>query len=213
MNSSSSSPSSSSSQTQTTECSNTCFYRELLLFDSSKPAPKFQNIVIWTLVIMIYTFVIFRFTLREEQHEQYHEARTREYDAMTKKKINPSELAMAEFVNACVYAPIAEELFFRLFIFKTLLIKRLKCNVHIANVIQAVLFGLFHISNMLQSTTEISNVYLQITAATIGGLISGYAYVHSNSILPSFLAHAINNCLAIHAEISEYEEVVKNTKF
>jgi len=191
-------------------CSTMCFYKELLLFDVNQPAPSFTKVLVWTVVVMIYTMVIFRMSLRNDQQEEFQEAKGREFQSMYNKRIEPTELAMAEFINAGVYAPIAEELFFRLFLFKTLLIKRLKLNKHVANVIQAILFGLFHISNMLHASNEVSNVYLQTIAATIGGFISGYAYMYSNSILPSFLAHAINNTLAIHSEVTSYEEIVRN---
>jgi membrane protease YdiL (CAAX protease family) len=97
-----------------------------------------------------------------------------------------------------------------LFLFKTILVKRLKLNIHFANLVQALLFGCFHLSNMLYSTSQINNVYLQIIASSIGGLISGYSYIYSNSILPSFLAHAFNNTFAIHQEITEYDFIHKD---
>jgi membrane protease YdiL (CAAX protease family) len=189
---------------------NSCLYKELLLFDPSRPAPSFHEIVIFAILVFLLSVVTFRVAvnlMKPDLVKESSQDKKKEMSNLEHKKITPAELAMSEFINAGIYAPIAEELFFRLFIFKTLLVRRLKWNPHVANVFQAVLFGLFHISNMLYSTTEISNVYMQIASATISGLISGWAYMYSNSILPSFLAHAVNNTLAISSEVNTYAHV------
>ena len=187
--------------------SNSCLYKELLLFDPALPAPSFSKILIIALSVFLASVITFKTTIKYMKPElalQSSEDKNKEFNSLETKRISPSELAMSEFINAGIYAPIAEELFFRLFLFKVILVRRLKFNPHIANLFQGILFGLFHISNMLYTTSEISNVYMQITSATIGGIISGYAYMYSNSILPSFLAHAVNNTLAITSEVNQY---------
>jgi len=185
----------------------------MLLFDVNQPAPTFSEIIIFTVAVFITTVLIFNVVMKyvtpDLAQEKKHGTK-RELDALKTKQISPDELALSEFINAAVYAPIAEELFFRLFLFKTVLVNRLKLNKHLANLIQAILFGLFHISNILFSTTPSANVYVQIISATLGGLISGYSYMYSNSILPSFLAHAINNTIAINQEVVEYEKILMN---
>jgi membrane protease YdiL (CAAX protease family) len=85
-----------------------------------------------------------------------------------------------------IIAPIIEEITFR-----GLLVKR------IGIVPSAIIFGLLH--SGYYSSIDLVSFVLLITAATVFGILAGYAYKKTNSIYPSIVAHILENSLAILA--------------
>lgn len=85
------------------------------------------------------------------------------------------------YVFAAVIEPINEEILFR-----GLLVPRLGI------FLSALLFGILHIG--YNSTFEI-----EVIAAVIFGILSGYVYRKTGSLYPSILAHILINSLAILA--------------
>lgn len=81
-------------------------------------------------------------------------------------------------VGTVILVPIVEEV-----VFRRVLIGSLSRNMHpyVAIFISAVIFGLLH------------GTSVQILGATVMGLIFGWLYYKSNSILPSILLHVFNN--------------------
>ena len=91
------------------------------------------------------------------------------------------------------FAPFAEEIFFRGFVFGGL---RGRWGVAWAAVASGALFALAHIGNP-------GTIYLLPPVAAIGALFAlGYAY--SGSILTSLLAHFLFNLFALGAGIAQY---------
>lgn len=83
-----------------------------------------------------------------------------------------------------VIAPIIEEITFR-----GLLVKR------IGIIPSAIIFGILH--SGYYSSINITSFALLITAATVFGILAGYAYKKTNSIYPSIVAHILENSLAV----------------
>jgi membrane protease YdiL (CAAX protease family) len=99
---------------------------------------------------------------------------------------------------------MVEELFFRFLFLKLILIKIFKFNFHTANFFHAVIFGSLHMTNAIVADQEFNRTVMQSIMAGIGGLISGYTYKYTNTILTPLLSHFINNMLSAGSEFIEY---------
>lgn len=102
-------------------------------------------------------------------------------------------------INTLILAPIGEEFMFRGVLFYYLLkLLLLKCGKRtsfwMANIVQAVCFGLFHM-NLIQGTY-----------AFFIGLVLGYLVYRFESIIPAIISHMIHNFLSLFV----WEPVVKS---
>lgn len=182
-----------------------CSIKELLLFDSTKPMADFGVILAVAVSAVILNNIIFGIILsKSEMKDSLNEDDNSEYKALKDKGISPAVLGFSEVLNSGIYAPLVEELFFRFLLFKLLLIKGFKLNVHVANVIHAVIFGSLHMTNAVMSDQGINKTILQSIASGTGGLISGYTYMYTNSILTPLLSHFLNNMIATGHEMIDY---------
>jgi len=97
-----------------------------------------------------------------------------------------STLALvAVAVLVCVMAPIAEEVFFRGFVFTSL---RRKLGIPVAAIITGAIFGGIHLGG-----TDIEFI---VPLAVFGALLC-LLYVWTDSLLPCIVLHALNNALAL----------------
>ncbi len=97
-----------------------------------------------------------------------------------------STLALiAVAVLVCVMAPIAEELFFRGFVFTAF---RRSLGLPVAAVLTGAIFGAIHLGG-----TEIEFI---VPLAVFGALLC-LLYVWTDSLLPCIVLHALNNGLAL----------------
>jgi membrane protease YdiL (CAAX protease family) len=81
-----------------------------------------------------------------------------------------------------VLAPVAEELFFRGFLYQAL---RQRWGVNVAVIASGVLFSLAHF-----------NLYLLVPIAVIGFALA-YLYERSDSLGPPIMLHALNNLISV----------------
>lgn len=186
---------------------NTCLYNELLYFDPNKPTLKLNYLIIIGIAVMLLSNMIFMTFLRffGNNLEKSIEKETKDgFHSFNKKRINPYTLYFSDIVNSVIYAPITEELFFRFFLFKTILVKKYKMNIHKANLAQALIFGGFHYTNQIYTEQKTITTWAQILSASISGLINGYVYYYTNSIIPSLVSHITNNLLATHFNFTKY---------
>lgn len=192
-----------------------CLYRELLYFDPSKPSPNFLNQIVIGISIMLFSNIIFAVIVKlfgKKVVNKIDEEVKDEYANYDEKEINPNHLLISDLVNSVIYAPITEELFFRFFLFKTVLYKKFKFNVHVANLLQALTFGGFHITNSVFGDQQDVTTMIQIVSASISGVINGYAYYYFNSIVPCVVAHLLNNLMATHYNYKQYISFVEEKK-
>ena len=82
----------------------------------------------------------------------------------------------------CLLAPIAEEITFRGVLLGGLL--RMHCQPWLAILLSAIIFGAIHMSPMT------------FLGVTIGGVIYGWLFWRTRSILPCIIAHIVNNTSA-----------------
>ena len=127
-----------------------------------------------------------------------------EFSAIKEKSVSPIVFGFSEILNGGIYAPIVEEMFFRFLIFKIIMIKVFKMNLTPALILQAIIFGVMHMTNVITSDQGTSKTILQTISATIGGFLSGFTYVYTNSILTPIMSHMINNIIATSADTIEY---------
>jgi len=194
---------------------NECLFNELIYFDPSKPSPTFINQIVIGISIMLFSNIVFSVivkTFGKKIESKMAEESNNEYKNYNEKDINPSNLLISDLINSVAYAPITEELFFRFFLFKTLLYRKLKFNVHVANMIQAFTFGAFHITNSVFGEQEEITTFVQILSASISGLINGYAYYYFNSITPCIVSHLLNNLMATHYNYKQYLSFINDKK-
>ena len=135
-----------------------------------------------------------------------------EFDDMKRKNINIKGLALGEFFNGSIHAPLSEELFFRFMLYKMVFVKILKIDPITANVLQATIFGSLHLSNSIYSDQNISLSIMQSISSGITGLLCGYSYYYTNSLFPAILSHVINNLMASYSQISSYNNYLKDVK-
>lgn len=181
---------------------------ELILFDTSKPAPDWTNVFIYAAVIIIATQLTFMALTKimgiDDVSKDLDSEKENEYNEWEKKKLSPWSILATEIASSSIYSPIAEELMFRVLLMKFVLSRQLGLNNWTSNVIQSLVFGGMHLTNTVFSTQTAKYTRLQTLSATIAGLVSGWTYYHTNSVMPSLVAHFINNTSAGISEFAGY---------
>lgn len=186
---------------------------DLLLYDSSRSAPNITEILLWTGVILVISNIIFTAICAifgVNSSDTLDKEKDKEYVEWMKHDVSPWAIVSSEILNSSIYSPIAEELAFRVLLLKIICIRGLKLDFWLSNFIQASIFGAMHMSNVTFTTQTKNYTYLQSLSAGISGLVSGFVYRQSNSILPSLIAHMLNNAGAGMSEVVGYIRYRKN---
>jgi len=179
----------------------------LILFDTSKPSPALLDILIYTSAILIISnlvFVVLCSLFGIDSNKTLDTEKNKEFEEWSKKNIAPWTVAFTELLNTTIYSPIAEEITFRLLLMKVGCVIGAGMNPWTANIIQAIIFGVMHLSNIVHTTQTTKYTVLQTISAMISGFVSGWVYIKCNSLLPSLLAHMINNGVAGLTELIGY---------
>lgn len=188
--------------------SQVCLMNELLHFDPSKPSAPYSVQILVAFAIVILTNLVYKTIMKffpDSVTTAVDGDRKFEYTALKKKGVSVTKLALAELFNGTIYAPVAEELFFRFFLMKILLVRKLHLNPHIANITQASIFGVLHLTNTVYSDQGSKFSAAQSLSSFIIGLVAGFSYIQTNSILPALLAHMINNLWACTYQVQSYK--------
>ncbi len=188
---------------------NSMVVQELLKFDPHKPMASIQVQLLATVAVLVLSTLTFTVVLRvmmpKSFSERMEDDRNAEYEALKRKGVTTGNLMFGEILNGSIHAPIAEELFFRFFLFKLVFVRIFKMNPHSANFLQAIIFGALHLSNTVYSDQGKGMSTAQSISSGITGLICGYSYYYTNSIIPAILAHTINNLIASYDQIRSYQ--------
>jgi hypothetical protein len=186
-----------------------CSIRELLLFDVTKPMADYPTIIIVAISAVIFNNILYTMFMRnmpQNYNEVLNDEQGREFETYKEKKISPLVLGISELVNSGIYAPMVEELFFRFLFLKIILMKVFKFNFHTANFFHAIIFGALHMTNAVVSDQELNRTIVQSVMAGCGGLIAGYTYSYTNTILTPLLSHFINNMMSAGSEFIDYAQ-------
>lgn len=108
---------------------------------------------------------------------------------MVSRLVFPATSPWIHFISI-VMAPLSEELLFRGWI-----IQQIKGRDRNKIVISSVLFGLYHIKNIL-ITTPTAQVYQVFYTTLIVGPVFAWLRLRYNSLFPSIALHGINNIWA-----------------
>lgn len=179
-------------------------FQELILFDASRPAVPFGKQLLVAMLSVILNNILFNFVYNLIPASTTNENIPAEYSTIQSKAVTPFVFGVSEIINGGIYAPIVEELFFRFLLFKLIFIKFLKMNVTTANILQSIVFGMMHMTNVITSSQSFNRTLLQTISASIGGFISAWSYIYTNSILTPVMAHMINNVIATSTEVIDY---------
>lgn len=187
----------------------------LLLFDENKEVPSLSKILLYTVIIIVASnivFMAFCFILGIDPAKQIEKEKQVEYKEWKEKGLSVTSLAISELFNTVIYSPTVEELLFRVLLMKFILVRYFKISYWVANGIQSIAFGSLHLTNNIYSTQTTKYTSLQTLSATISGFISGWAYIQSNSVLPCLFSHILNNGTASFSEVIGYYNYLKNNK-
>ena len=188
---------------------NQCSIKELLLFDVTKPMADYSTILIVAISAVIFNNILYNIFLKhvpDTYVDTLNDEQTSEFDVYKDKNISPVILGVSELINSGIYAPMVEELFFRFLFLKIVLIKIFKFNFHTANLVHAIIFGSLHMTNAVVSDQHINRTIIQSMMAGVGGLLAGYTYAYTNTILTPLLSHFINNMLSAGSEFIDYAQ-------
>ena len=89
-------------------------------------------------------------------------------------------------ISAGILAPIAEEIGFRGVLMGGLL--RMRCKPWLAILLSAIVFSFFH------------GTYLQLLGTMVFGIITGWLFWRTRSLIPSMIIHIVNNSTAVILE-------------
>lgn len=100
---------------------------------------------------------------------------------------NLSKIPIYTIISACIFAPIIEELVFRMSI------KKIFNNKYIFIIVSGLIFGSLHVINSLTNILDL----LYLIPYCIPGFILAYVYYHSNNIFTSIFIHFIHNTFLV----------------
>ena len=98
----------------------------------------------------------------------------------------PEKEGMTRYLYVCLLVPIFEEIGFRGVLLGGLL--RAKWPLWLALPLSAMVFAVFHMSP------------LTFLGLTLGGIIYGWLFWRTKSLIPSMICHIVNNTIAVCAE-------------
>jgi len=97
---------------------------------------------------------------------------------------------IAEFVIACFFAPIIEELVFRCSL------KNFTPNKHIYAITTGLIFGFVHVISSLDSYSSLTMLIYLIPFSAVG-ISFGYAYSKTKNIYGTMIIHSIHNLISL----------------
>lgn len=119
-------------------------------------------------------------------------------------------IPVLSFFSVAIFAPLAEEITYRLCLTGTIA----KKSKIIAIVVSSVLFGLIHsafidLSFLTMTKEEIINEVIALPSYVISGLVMAIAYTKEDSLAVSITAHFTNNFIAFIQSFIPVEELFR----
>jgi membrane protease YdiL (CAAX protease family) len=116
---------------------------------------------------------------------------------------SPVTLSVGLVLLVCILAPVCEEFFFRGFL-QTLLMENVKggkrllrLNFSYGLMLSALIFGVLHLLYISIPGTSLAGVVINAILAVVFGLLMGYIYQETRSILTPVLMHSLLNGLSL----------------
>ena len=180
--------------------------QEILYFDTKKP------IVIKKIFLITIGFFIIYYCFRFSPHTIYKLLSNKTTTSISKdynnresmlekllvsKNIKIVDNLICDTFFTCVMPSLQEEIFFRFVLLKTIFVNKFKMNIHIAIFLSSVLFGVIHYINIIVSNSIVSLTHIQVIDSFICGMLFGYSYYYTNSILSPIMLHFLMNFMFI----------------
>lgn len=185
----------------------------ILKFNEQEPTIDTEHIVYYTVAILVLetlTTTVINKILYDTHKTTIVEEQNTEYKTYKDKNIPLPNVFINELTNSVFFSPIAEEFVFKIFVLKIICTKYLKLNSHVSNILQSILFSLLHLSNyMITNQTKIYNT-VQCVSALFSSMVTGYVYIHTNSILPPLIAHILINLFSSINTLINYNIYIKD---
>jgi membrane protease YdiL (CAAX protease family) len=116
---------------------------------------------------------------------------------------SPGTLTVGFILLSCLLAPVCEELFFRGFL-QTHLMEKIKGGKRFFKfylsyglMLAALIFGAFHLLDVFLIDVSFAGVIINAVIAIVFGLLIGYIYQETRSILTPILMHICLNGLSL----------------
>lgn len=108
------------------------------------------------------------------------------------------------FIASMVLVGIVEELIFRGFLFKAME----KSNLTSAIIVSSLTFGIGHIINLLNGSTDLVAGLYQIVYASAVGFLFVVIFYKSQSLLPCIVTHSLVNALSIFCNMTNLQTII-----
>jgi predicted Abi (CAAX) family protease len=180
---------------------------DVFVFDETSSQWKCPEIILGSLCIVIISQILTLVVCKSIGIDIEKDIQT-EKDKMIKSwKDSDTNLALiisSEILGTIIYPSLAEELVFKFFIMKKILVEIYGINPYISNVIQSILFSLTHYINVLAIKQDRKYTSIQLISTFITGIVGGIFYIKSNNLAVPILAHMINNSAVIIENLKQY---------
>ena len=105
-------------------------------------------------------------------------------------KYNAWQYFPVSALGFCILSPLTEELFFRGFLLKSF---ESKFSTLLANLLQALLFGVIVLAYFWLAYFDLSLVITTVPLVSLGGFINGWIAQRTNSVFASMIAYSLGN--------------------
>jgi len=185
------------------EIANSDVFREILLFDTSRPDSKFTKDFSVAVAIFLITYITVYISLKvylaasgssqRKYNDITYNGFLKSMDSLDKKHITKDKFLLLGTLGSSIWPAINEELLFRFIVLKVVLVGKLKLNIHLAVFISALLFALVHYNNWFRTDATMAESHVQVLQTFMLGILFGYSYYYTNNIITPMMAHFFNN--------------------
>lgn len=185
------------------QIANSDVFREILLFDTSRPDSKFTKDFSVAVAIFLITYITVYISLKvylaasgssqRKYNDITYNGFLKSMDSLEKKHITKDKFLLLGTLGSSIWPAINEELLFRFIVLKVVLVGKLKLNIHLAVFISALLFALVHYNNWFRTDATMAESHVQVLQTFMLGILFGYSYYYTNNIITPMMAHFFNN--------------------
>jgi len=132
-----------------------------------------------------------------------------EFEEFKSSRVTPREMRQYMCFNRpSMMGDVFQEVVFRLLAMKWLIVEA-KMNPHVANLIQALIFGFMHMWNVVFQERNPTAAIHQSVFSTVYFFYIGYLFIYTNSIFPCIVAHILQNQVGCLTQVADYAQFLK----
>ena len=180
---------------------------QLFIFDVDKPYLSMKELLIGGLCVLLISQILtmsicklFGFDVNKDVDNQQDKISKKWKDSGIKLPV----IIMSELLGSVIYTPLAEEFIYKFLLMKKILVETLNTDIYSSCFIQALFFSLTHYVNIITIKQDYNYTILQMISTFVSGIVGGISYIYFNSLVPSIIAHIINNGFVLVDEVLNY---------